>query len=117
MNTHVSYPTAILLQEKGMNIWSEYRYTDFNGVERLEKEASEIFPYAPTIADVVMRLYKKHDIWISVEPFMQQQGNCVYVYKIFKDSFIDTISRGSMGYNSPTEAYEAAITYALENLI
>jgi hypothetical protein len=38
MNTPVSPELAYLLKDKGnINIWSEYRYTDFNGIERLEK--------------------------------------------------------------------------------
>lgn len=114
MNTHVSYPTAILLQEKGMNIWSEYRYTDFNGVERLEKEASEIFPYAPTIADVVMRLYEKCGIWIVA--WKNPDNENQFYFEI--DSYEKRIGDLSLGlFSTPTEAYEAAITYALENLI
>ena len=110
MNTPVSFPTAILLQEKGINIWSEYRYTDFNGVERLEKNASEIFPYAPTIADVIMWLYEKHGIWISVEA---TDDFTMFYFRVRKKE----ISRLSFNYNSPTEAYEAGIEYTLKNLI
>jgi hypothetical protein len=114
MNTHVSYPTAILLQDKGINIWSEYRYTDFNGIERLEKEASEIFPYAPTIADVVMRLYEKHGIWIVA--WKNPDNSSQFYFEI--DTPVKRIGDLSLGlFNSPTEAYEAAITYVLENLI
>lgn len=70
-----------------------------------------------TISEVVMWLYEKHGIWISSEPFIKNDNSVVNIYKIFKEGIIDTISRGSMGYNSPTEAYEVAIQYTLNNLI
>ena len=66
MNNPVSFELAMLLKEKRINIYSECRYTDFNGVECLEKIDSNIFPYAPTISEVVMWLYEKHGIWIGI---------------------------------------------------
>ena len=117
LNKPVDFTTAKLLKEKGINIWSEYRYTDFNGVERLEKEASEIFPYAPTIAEVVMWLYEKHGIWIDVSlNQFSKPKDLQWMYSIVftKDC---TYSHSPKSYASPTEAYEAAILYTLNNLI
>ena len=71
---------------------------------------------APTVAEVVMWLYEKHGIWISIDI----RGD------YFKLKIINKKSPIGDGYlsdcngkllNSPTEAYEAAITYCLENLI
>lgn len=112
MNIPVSHELAQLLREKKINIYSEYRYTDFNGIEKLEKDASEVFPYAPTIAEVVMWLYEKHGIWIQA-----------MIYRRNPNDFIGGVYYGQLEnyftkpYNTPTEAYEAAIEYVLNNLI
>ncbi len=71
---------------------------------------------APTIAEVVMWLYEKHDIWIWVRPY-KDHGDDVNdpiqaQMNIWKDGF--TISKE---YNSPAEAYEAAIDSCLKELI
>ena len=63
---------------------------------------------APTIAEVVMWLYEKHGVWISVKQNSFIGGG--------KSSFISNVL-GKKEYNSPTEACEAAIKYTLENLL
>ena len=73
---------------------------------------------APIIAEVVMWLYKKHEIWIIAEPFIKQGWETLtYIYKIYKNGYVDTISRTFLSYNSPTEACVAAINYTLNKLI
>lgn len=68
---------------------------------------------APTIAEVVMWFYEKHDIWIET-PFWDSK---------FRIKIIDTkgekVIRGVDfdNYNSPTEAYQEGITYTLKNLL
>lgn len=128
MNTVVNFELAKLLKEKGINIYSEYRYTDFNGIERLEKNASDIFPYAPTIAEVVMWLYEKHDVWISLIPdissghqlLMRKMSVHLFRYRNGLNVQTETLkdSGGDIIYFlSPTKAYEAAIEYTLKNLV
>ena len=65
---------------------------------------------APTIAEVVMWLYKEHGIWISVD------------LENYTGTWFFTISYNNSetifgNYSTPTEAYEAAIEYTLNNLI
>jgi hypothetical protein len=80
------------------------------------------------IMQVIMWLYEKHGIWINVG------GDCDYKFKfeihtwnwyehektyrlghiVLGESFFDTSSEP---FNSPTEAYESAIEYTLNNLI
>ena len=68
-------------------------------------ESEELLCSAPTIAEVVMWLYEKHGDWISVVKF-EKYSSCTFRHNcLFKE------------YNSPTEAYEAAIEYTLKNLI
>ncbi len=67
---------------------------------------------APTISDVVMWLYEKHGIWIY--PFRHDFNNEFYWHIDTPDEDEFT---SDMNFNSPTEAYEAAIKYCLEKII
>lgn len=92
MNTPVSPKLAKLLKEKGLRILAAF-------------ESSY-----PTIAEVVMWLYEKYMIWISVDP--ENDTN----------TWFHTISHGKSttvfgNYSSPTEAYEAGIEHILTDLI
>lgn len=73
----------------------------------------------PTIADVCMWLYEKHEIWIQVKPggkletwdFIVQKKDNTFVVSYFE------IKQHKPFFNSPTEAYEAAIEYAINKLV
>lgn len=128
MTTPVNFEIAKLLKEKGFaercrahwyenNIQGKissgitYPQTDFNKWYR-----GEIL--APTISEVVMWLYEKHGIWISVD----KQNRKKFKYRISdinlqNDAFTDLIGKEGFNYDSPTEAYEAAIEYCLTKLI
>ena len=91
-------------------------------------ERTAIYYSAPTIAEVVMWLYEKHKIWISVG------GDCDYKFKfeihtwkwyepeksyrlghtVLGETFWDCRSEE---FSSSTEAYEAVIEYTLNHLI
>ena len=94
MNTPVKFELAKLLKEKG------YPF-EFITVGELKEVPLNI----PTIAEVVMWLYEKHNIWIEVY-FDGHQKNFYIVQ-----------NGEEIEFNSPTEAYEAAITYCLNNLL
>jgi hypothetical protein len=66
---------------------------------------------APTIAEVVMWIYKKYGIWISVQKDWDE-GECLGFEGIidFIEGLISTKTVDSI-----TEAYEIAIDYTLEN--
>ena len=74
---------------------------------------------APTIVEVVMWLYGKHGIWIQVKPggkletwdFITQKKDNTFAVPYFE------IKQHKPFFNSPTEAYSAAIDYTLNNLI
>lgn len=125
MNTPVSFELAKLLKEKeykdknmlGTVRLSEPEYYDHNGIIHNIKDIFEEKDYkiedcfnAPTISDVVMWLYEKHEIWIGVEA---SDDFTMFCFRVRKKE----VSRLSFDYNSPTEAYEAAIEYTLNNLI
>jgi hypothetical protein len=137
MNTPVNFELAKLLKEKGFDEkCSHYYINDFQNFKhdgKLHKtglpqdlDNENIFQYvkrtkqphlcnAPTIAEVVMWLYEKHGIWICVDKaagFDWWKFNI----RILKDVGYVFGEFGS-DYNSPTEAYEAAIEYTLKNLI
>ena len=101
MNTPISFPSAELLKEKG------YPF-DFITIGDVEEVPLNI----PTISDVVMWLYEKHGIWVWVERFST-------LFRPYAEEIGDERFGKWEGhkYNSPTEAYEAAILYTLNNLI
>ncbi len=106
MNTDISFSIAKLLEEKGYDEPCANLYYE---PERCKK---------PTIADVVMWLYEKHGIWIDVSLNQFSKPNDLqWMYSIIFTSDC-TYSHSPKSYNSPTEAYEAAIEYILKsNLI
>lgn len=131
MTTPVTFELAKLLKEKGFEQnhevgiicriqntvnknYEKTRAIKQSDLDNLWSVFNEVYP---TIAEVLMWLYEKHKIWISSEPFIKNDNSVVNIYKIFKEGIIDTISRGSLGYDSPTKAYLAAIDYILNNLI
>lgn len=90
-------------------------------LDKLLLEKDIPMPVNPTISDVVMWLYEKHKLWIL--PLPTVTGH--FAYKVL-DVQLDpenTIERppytdvSANDYNTPTEAYEAAIEYTLNHLI
>ena len=136
MITPVDYKTAVLLKEKGFDLPCRGRIhgSHFHLIKNNEipKNVSTYYnePFAPiidwnnavgevnvylslpTITEVVMWLYEEHGIWIVVDNYTNEEDIIwFYNYK--------TKDRESMqeGYDSPTEAYMAAINYVLNKLI
>ena len=121
MNTPVKFEIAKLLKEKGYNEQTIDIYQD-GEILRLKstisnKEFMTSRNYsAPTIAEVVMWLYEKHKIWIFCDKTIiwfwtiQKQTNEYIQQEDLDEKF-------SNSFNSPTEAYEAAIEFTLKNLI
>ena len=69
---------------------------------------------APTIAEVVMWLYEKHEIWIVILPELLNGTEIRYYPSVFEQGVGEDIESY---FNSPTEAYLTAIKYTLNNLI
>ena len=110
MNTPINFETAKLLKEKGFRILSDF-------------ESSY-----PTIAEVVMWLYEKHGVWISTKgddnktfKYELHVWNWYEPEKTFRQGHVSfgngVWDTDSEPFNSPTETYEAAIEYTLNNLI
>jgi hypothetical protein len=81
-----------------------YGETNHNGVQQW----IPLHICAPRVSEIIMWLYEKHGIWIAVftcKNFMFDVIN--------KDEIVYT----ELDFNSPTEAYEAAIEYCLTELI
>lgn len=117
MNKKVSYQQAKLLKEKGFDENCEsWAYLDDNCMSMTYD--SKTCVKVPTIADVVSWLYEKHGIWITSESYVKREWETVtFIYKIFRNGYVDTISRAYLGFNSPTEAYKAAIDYCLNHIV
>lgn len=119
MNTPVSFELAKMLKEKGFNraCDNELGYNKEGNLEmshyslyaRNEDFKETGLIEAPTIADVVMCLYEKHNIWICVD-IDEDDGDIIYFIRAKKTTCFEN------EFKSPTEAYEAAIEYTLKNL-
>lgn len=116
MNTPITFEIAKLLKEKRFDERSEpYRYNSYGELTLLEGIN------APAIADVIMWLYKKHGIWVQASISRYGIFYCNILKKENIRSLDNPISWETQAqlndFNSPTEAYEAAIEYVLNNLI
>lgn len=134
MNTHVNFEIAKLLRDKEYNLPCNYFYSDGEYTQaayfRNHNDSSVHVFTAPTISDVIMWLYEKHGIWIMVT-YNPEHKNWDYNYdninwtkeefdnKLKKDieGFLESVLNPKPKFNSPIEAYEAAIEYVLKNLI
>lgn len=133
MNKPVSFPIAKLLKEKGFDeptfgfySYLTNKYDTYSQLIRVNLLSDNYA--APTIADVVMWLYEKHGIWISVSPvfefndgredYLTIQGYLYYITVITDNKYNQEKTHADRGTkNSPTEAYEAAFEHLLNNLI
>lgn len=132
MNKEVNFEIAKLLKENGFEgtkspLWyykdGTLHETPTVGYEGLKCwntwDATQGVRWdAPTIAEVVMWLYEKHGIWISVTLNQKMDR---FTSNIFKNySYVCSIDgltdeRPEYGWDNPTEAYEFAIKHTLEN--
>lgn len=135
MTTPVNIEIAKLLKEKGFD--EECRLCVEDGDERplpfncgntIHRNSLHSYYSAPTIAEVVMWLYKKHGIWINPIPRLSSwiftiqevrtSNNESLIGIDFYESNTYLKSKGVPTImNSPTEAYLGAIEYTLNNLI
>ena len=116
MNTPVSFEIAKVLKEKGFNIPQLYFYIDGDISWKVDntrcRNQIEGEYAAPTITEVVMWLYEKHGIWITVTSISQESWQCHMCRKG------DSLGKCYLeDFYTPTEAYESAIEYTLKNLI
>ena len=133
MNTPVSFELAKLLKEKGFDEYcklcveeGDERPLPFNAGNILHKNSLHPYYSTPTIAEVVMWLYEKHGIWIGVDCdcygilwyanlSVASEKNWDNIH--LRHEIISASKKFPNEHNSPTEAYEAAILYTLNNLI
>lgn len=135
MNTPVSFELAKLLKEKEIYIPAFHYYENEvlkepyleNGSStdtEFRVELSDLKEYfnkwskkisAPTIAEVVMWLYEKHEIWTVVNVNIMESW--YFEHFDLKEKRNAEFKPTDTHYDSPTEAYEAAIEYTLKNLL
>ena len=126
MNKEVNPETKQLLFDKGWRYELSESYDPELGGTRVNhslgeqrwNEGKNLTYVDITIAEVVMWLYEKHGIWIQPYRTDDNSDN----YPLFwceinnKGSIIESTHFGGW-FESPTEAYGAAIEYVLKNLI
>lgn len=131
LNKVVGFSTAKLLKENGFDNNCNFGYSgeyephhlkliEFGYLQKNSELIKNVFT-APTIAEVVMWLYEKHGIWISVKTIKwnYEHNTIRFNYNIckFNHNNSSDITDVVYDFNSPTEAYESAIEYTLKNLI
>lgn len=114
MNTQVSDEIASLLQQKGMSLLALPKTMIIKGTNGILKtDSPALIKTNPTIVEVVMWIYKKHNIWISVSI---RKWN--YAHNTFRfDYNISKVNHNEYNHDTPVEAYTKAILYILNNLI
>ena len=128
MNTPVSFEIAKLLKETKFENESSFYYNkegellfdmDF---PLLQRTKPDIYYDVPTISEVIMWIYEQYSIWVNVSITIQKK----YYYQCLditgkkdptKNNYPSRICKPGNYFNSPTEAYTAAIEYCLNNLI
>jgi hypothetical protein len=130
MNKPINFELAKLLKEKGFDTKVNCAYVDTTPFSEIKNDLTEYVAKqnhnqkehrysAPTIAEVVMWLYDKHELWTNVM-YMGFELKYSWSVDIITTSGSNWDSYGEeddIFYNSPTEAYLAAIEYSLNNLI
>ena len=135
MTETVHYNIAKLLAEKGF----PQNNIDYETISTIGKDENDDFIFGstyscPTIAQVIMWLYEKHGIWISVNRVVLGSDEWGFSYSIsylpkefqdakrrcshleVKESFKESMGSYTGAWNSPTEVYIAAITHVLTSL-
>lgn len=121
MNTPVSFKLAKLLKEKGYDEWTKTWHQRGEGISGCVEgkgdfynRKGDVYTSAPTITEVVMWIYDKHNIWVSVDRYLdpEESEDFRYGYMIY---YIDDYF--GRGYKTPTDSYQAGIEYAIKNLI
>lgn len=120
MNTSVKFELAKVLKEKGFDNETTHYYNEKGEMlfdiyfPSLQPSKPDIYYDNPTIAEVVMWLYEKHKIYIWVAGYKRANNRTYFDYYFSISKLND---KSSNFFNSPTEAYEAAIEYVINNLI
>ena len=96
----------------------DFKQDQFDNPSKYSRHKWGIKITAPTIAEVIIWLHEKHGIWISINP-MHTDGLWGYEISVFcNEPYKGWFSEiKNYTFNSPIEAYEAAIKYTLNNLI
>lgn len=124
MNTPVSFKIKQLLYDKGWRYELGVDETGYRVKHSLAKQRwneGDLTYVNINISEVIMWLYEKHGIWISVKTIKwnYEYNTIRFNYNVYKfndkspSDIIDTV----YDFNSPKEAYLAAIEYTLTKLV
>jgi hypothetical protein len=127
MNTPVSFELSKLLKEKDFKEHVNNYFGNNGREEHFQHNYKANYNSAlmvglthsrPTIADVVMWLYRNHKIWINCIPI--DSTHTLWEFQVSKKELGLMFSSGQYPpkyYSSPEEAYESAIEWVLNELL
>jgi hypothetical protein len=129
MNKILSFEICKLLKEKSFNlkVVNFYNYEKLSLISDKDRQIGKLINYnpinwnsvnqhytsAPTIAEVLMWLYEKYGIWVSVL-YQRHSENKHWKYNIRQLNGIETVL---WEHKTIEEAYEAAIEFVLKEVI
>lgn len=126
MNEEVSFEIAKLLKEAGFdkpscNLYhfktNELMYKPINGIVMIKIDNHNLTNHisAPTIAEVIMWIYEKYKVWVVINITISSD----WYFELYdlNSKRNAEIKVDANLYNSPSEAYEAAIKHYLTNNI
>lgn len=132
MNTPISGVIPELLAKKGYDEPCKFCVDDefdtpmpYDCGMEMHKNSYGMYYSCPTIAQVIMWLYEKHEIWVSVSWSFANKApdnNVKWSFSLSnvgnRDNCIVTLHDDDFKfYKTNTEAYLAAIEYTLKNLL
>ena len=120
MNKEVNFETKQLLFDKGWKYELGFDETGHKVKNSLAEQRwnEEDLTYVDiTITEVVMWLYEKHGIWVYTKPVLDEDGEWIFKGYVKHLNDFKAKEYQTKLFREPTGAYEAAITYTLENLI
>jgi hypothetical protein len=92
-----------------------YKHYTENTIEELDELPLNNHHIITEFAHLCEWLRVNHGIWVSVSVFVKRDYSVIWVYDIFKNSYITEQLQRFKGFSSSQEAYSNAFDYILNN--
>lgn len=114
-NLNVKPNDIILIDMSKQKLCNTLKNTIYK--EHVTLGVSNYITSAPTIVDVIMWLYEKHNIWVVVNVGKPHNCGIMMYANVIKFGLHHKCKYKTIFYNTPLEAYSDAIQYVLKDLL